>query len=665
MSTVLSVTAPTGPAPAETTPVAALGAGYAFAYVGYRDPIAEPLLRDLEREYDERYGIETFGEAAIVELERYPAEDFAPPRGSFLLLLHDGEPISGGAFMPYDGITAEMKRVWTRGDRRGEGLARVVLTELEAQAARLGYERIYLTTGPRQPEARALYLRHGYTPLFDTSLTGEQIGGLLPFEKSLISPDAEPVARAEQIARAPQQAPQNAARLVDRLRERHSEIEVLAPGSATADYRFDAFPIPKPEGIGPAVAFPESAAQVQALVREAAALGVSVVARGAGTGLSGGANADERQLVISTERMTRIVEISPDDEVAVVEPGVLNAELNRALAPFGLFFAPDPASHQTASIGGNVATNAGGLHCAKYGVTRESVLALDVVLADGELISVGHRSIKGVTGLDLVSLFVGSEGILGIVVGATLRLHPLPAGRRTVTAFFDDAVAGARSLGAIRRTPVRPAAVEFFDGGTLEAIDEHSGTRLRERGAALALIELDGYGLDEQTRDLREALEGAGGRVAVEDEAAAERLWELRRTGRGFPDDAWFASGDIAVPVSKVADVYAAIPQIAEKWDVELSAVSHAGDGNLHPVVVKRMPRGADPAVPAPEVHAALDDTVRLALALGGTVSGEHGIGSLKREFAALELSPRSLAAQHAIRRALDPHDTLNPGKAL
>lgn len=162
-----------------------LQAGYEFVRVGYRDPIAAPLLRDLEREYDERYGSETFGEPAIVEIERYPAERFAPPLGSFVLLLHDGEAVSGGAFMPYNETTAEVKRVWTSGERRGQGLARLVLAELEREARRLGYANIYLTTGPRQPEARALYLATGYTPLFDTALSGEEIGGPLAFEKSL------------------------------------------------------------------------------------------------------------------------------------------------------------------------------------------------------------------------------------------------------------------------------------------------------------------------------------------------------------------------------------------------------------------------------------------------------------------------------------------------
>ncbi len=200
----------------------------------------------------------------------------------------------------------------------------------------------------------------------------------------------------------------------------------------------------------------------------AAELGVTVVPpRGAGTGLSGGATAHTDQIVVSTEKLTRIIEVSPPlDEVAVVEPGVINADLNKHLEPFGLFYAPDPASFDISSIGGNIATNAGGLRCAKYGgVTRESILSLDVVLPDGSLITVGHRSIKGVTGLDLTSLFVGSEGILGIVIKATVRLRPPipPVARKTVTAFFNSTTEGAEGLAAITLSPVRPAAIEFFD----------------------------------------------------------------------------------------------------------------------------------------------------------------------------------------------------------
>ncbi|MDR7191288.1 glycolate oxidase [Microbacterium sp. BE35] len=455
--------------------------------------------------------------------------------------------------------------------------------------------------------------------------------------------------------------------VLDDLAANFPNIAVLAPSVETIAYLDDAA-TRRARGdaaSGPAVAFPATTEEVQEVVRAAARHGVTIVPRGAGTGLSGGASATAAQLVISTERLDRIVEVAPLDEVAVVEPGVLNAALNEHLAAWGLFYAPDPASYEISTIGGNVATNAGGLRCAKYGVTRESVLALDVVLADGELITVGHRSIKGVTGLHLVSLFVGSEGVLGIVVRATVRLRPIPVARRTVSAFFDTTAAGASALSAITRSSVRPAVIEFLDERTLANIDQHRGTDLRIRGGSLLLIELDGYGIDEQFTDLRDALEAVGGRVTQETDAAGQALWALRRGGRGFDERSWFAGGDIAVPKSRIPDVYAALPELEHRFGVEIGAVAHAGDGNLHPVITKPIPDGADPLVPPAELHEASDELARLALSLGGTVSGEHGIGTVKRELAALELSSRSREAQLAVKAAFDPFDVLNPGKAL
>ncbi|MDJ0459438.1 FAD-linked oxidase C-terminal domain-containing protein [Arthrobacter sp. NQ7] len=444
-------------------------------------------------------------------------------------------------------------------------------------------------------------------------------------------------------------------------------IEVLLPGAGTARYSHDAATVKTSAAAqepGPAVVLPTTAAEVQAAVKLAAELGITVVPRGAGTGLSGGASARQDQVVISTEKLNRIIEVSRLDEIAVVEPGVINAELNKHLKPFGLFYAPDPASFDISSLGGNIATNAGGLRCAKYGVTRESILSLDVVLADGSLISVGHRSIKGVTGLDLTSLFVGSEGILGIVVSATVRLRPLPVARGTVSAFFDSTAEGARGLSAITLSPVRPAAIEFFDTPSLENIDAHSGTALRARGAALILIELDGYGINEQAADLTAALTQAGGRVTLETDDDGIRLWDLRRNGRGFPQDKWYIGEDIAVPKSQLPRVYAAFPVLEARFGVDISAVSHAGDGNLHPLITKD--KAADDGAHPPAVLLeAATELVKVALSLGGTVTGEHGVGTVKREWAALELSERSREIQHAIKAALDPQQTLNPGKAI
>ncbi|MFD2758703.1 FAD-binding oxidoreductase [Gulosibacter faecalis] len=461
--------------------------------------------------------------------------------------------------------------------------------------------------------------------------------------------------------------PDDVAALVAHLAEAHPDLDVRAASTETAGYAYDQGTLPArlADEVGPAVALPDTVEQVQAVVRAAAEYGVAVVPRGAGTGLSGGAAATTAELVVSTERLTRILEVSPDDELAVVEAGVLNADLSSHVAPLGLFYAPDPASWDISSIGGNVATNAGGLRCVKYGVTRESVLALDVVLADGELVSVGSRTLKSVTGLDLRGLFIGAEGILGIVVRATVRLRPVPVARRTVTAFFDTVGAGTAALAAITRSSVRPSITEFLDGGTLRNIDAHNGTDLAGRGDALLLIELDGYGIDEQYRDLDAALTAVGGRVSAVDDAEAERLWELRRSGRGFPADQWFAGGDVAVPKSTLPEVYAYFDQLRERYGVDVSAVAHAGDGNLHPVITLQIPEGADPNVPSPALAAANDDLVRFALSLGGTVTGEHGLGSTKRGAAALELSSRNLEAQYAVKAALDPHGLLNPGKAI
>ncbi|GAA4671165.1 FAD-binding oxidoreductase [Frondihabitans cladoniiphilus] len=458
--------------------------------------------------------------------------------------------------------------------------------------------------------------------------------------------------------------------LADAFATRFPEIAIRVPSAATAPYRYDRGTAPRVESPisddehGPLVALPGTPEQVQDVVRLAAEFGVSVVTRGAGSGLSGGASARPDQLVVSTERLNRILEVAPLDEVAVVEPGVINAALNEHVAPFGLFYAPDPASFEISSIGGNIATNAGGLRCAKYGVTRESVLGLDVVLADGSLVSVGHRSIKGVTGLDLTSLFVGSEGVLGIVVRATVRLRPIPVARQTVTAFFESTPAGASGLAAITRSSVRPSVVEFFDEPSLTGIDAFSGSGLRRRGASLILVELDGYGIAEQAHDLTVALEAVGGTVRVESDEDGAALWELRRHGRGFTEPQWFVGEDIAVPKSRLAEVYARFAEVEQRYDVAISAVSHAGDGNLHPAITR--PIGdADPADRPAELDEAATELVRIALGVGGTVSGEHGVGTVKLDWAALELSDRNRAAQRALKAALDPTGLFNPGKAI
>ena len=411
---------------------------------------------------------------------------------------------------------------------------------------------------------------------------------------------------------------------------------------------------------------PEDTAGVQAVLRLAHETGTPVVPRGAGSGLSGGAAPTHGAIVLGLERLTRIREIDVLDEVAVVEAGVITADLSAALAPHGFFHAPDPASARLSTIGGNVATNAGGLHCAKYGVTRESVLGLEAVLADGPLLRPGPRSIKGVTGLDLTQLLIGSEGTLAVITAVTVRIRPLPVARRTVLARFPGTAAAAAGVGAISRSPVRPAATELLDGPTLADIDAHAGSALAEGESTVLLIELDGYGIEEQLADLTAVLTAAGGTVrAIEDEAEAEHLWELRRSGRGSGAGGHRLGEDIAVPKSRLGEIFALLPEIGRRHGVEASAIAHAGDGNLHPSLALPGTDGdAAGPLPAP-LLAAADELVRAALDLGGTISGEHGIGTAKHAWLDLELSPASRELQQRLKTAFDPQHLLNPGKAL
>ncbi|MET3806275.1 glycolate oxidase [Nakamurella sp. UYEF19] len=409
-----------------------------------------------------------------------------------------------------------------------------------------------------------------------------------------------------------------------------------------------------------AVAFPESIEEVQILLRAATSHRVPVIPRGGGTGLSGAAVASDGSLVISTERLTRILEISPDDEIAVVQPGVLTADLDRAVARHGLMYAPDPASHEISTIGGNIATNAGGLHCTKYGVTRESVLGLTVVLADGTLLHTGRRTIKGVTGFDLTGLFVGSEGTLGIVVQATLRLRPRPVKTTTLTAFFPSSEAAAHGVTAIVRSRVQASVLEFLDSGALRAIDTAQQTDLATRGTALLIAQTDGYGADLEADVLAAALTEVGAAVEVLDELQAGRYLWLRRSGRGPFTDTWFVGEDVAVPRSVLAEMITTIGEIGERHGLEVAVVAHAGDGNLHPMLSVAM-SPVDGGSPPARLHQAADELVRAALALGGTISGEHGVGIAKRPWLSAEIGDTSLQLQRRLAEVFDPAGILVP----
>jgi glycolate dehydrogenase FAD-linked subunit len=453
--------------------------------------------------------------------------------------------------------------------------------------------------------------------------------------------------------------------IIDELTSSLGEAKIAVDAATLAAYAVDQAPVLDYQ-LPLAVVRAESVADVQATVRACAARGVALVARGAGTGVSGGAHASEGCVVLSLERMNHILDLNPDDETAVVEPGVINADLNAAAAVHGLMYAPDPASFKMSTIGGNVATNAGGLRCAKYGVTRDSVLALDVVLADGSLIHTGHQTFKGVAGYDLTGLFVGSEGTLGIVVGVTVRLKYLPREVHTIAAFYPDFRSAAAGVLAVGRARVQPSIMELLDGGSLVQLDDIHGSDLAVRGASLLLIQTDGFGAAAEAAAIRPVLAAGGAVVTMEADAEAERLVELRRHSRGTEvDDEYRVGEDVAVPRSRLVDYVAELENISAAHRVQLKVVAHAGDGNLHPTFwVERMDNAVDADAMA-RLGAALDKSITVALAMGGTITGEHGIGQYKLRWLGLEQKEPVRELQRRVKELFDPAGILNPGKAI
>jgi glycolate oxidase len=405
----------------------------------------------------------------------------------------------------------------------------------------------------------------------------------------------------------------------------------------------------------------QTIADVQATMRIATATGTPVVIRGAGTGLAGAAIASAGEIVLSTTLMTRILEISEDDELAVVEPGIINAHLNEALAAKGLWFAPDPASRAISTVGGNIATNAGGLLCAKYGVTREAVLGLKIVLADGRLMSLGHRTVKGVTGLDLVGLMIGSEGTLGVIVEATVKLRRLPQGQpSTIGAYFPSVEAAARAASVITASGLRPAIMELLDPRAMKYIAEYLGVPAQAR--SFLLVQTDGGGAAVEAAGALAVIRSLGGDATLTtDTAEADRLIALRRSFH----PAMEARGtvlieDVCVPRSALPAMFHAIDEIAERFGVTIATVAHAGDGNLHPNFL--FDDSAGTGVPE-VVWEAAHEMFLTALRLGGTLTGEHGVGILKKRWLRDELGDDQVELQRDIKRVFDPSGILNPGK--
>jgi glycolate oxidase len=421
-----------------------------------------------------------------------------------------------------------------------------------------------------------------------------------------------------------------------------------------------------------AVVRPRSTAEVAATVRVAAAHRVPVVPQGARTGLTGAANAVDGALVVSLTGLNRILEIDPGERIAVVQPGVVNAELSRAAAKEGLTYPPDPGSWESSTIGGNVSTDAGGMCCVKYGVTGEYVLGLEVVLADGEVLRCGRRTVKGVAGYDLTALFVGSEGTLGIITEITVRLRPAAREARTMVAVYPTVAAAGRAVASITAAGHVPSMLELLDRTHLRAIEAYRPMGLDTEAAAMLLIATDtGDGTDLAAIAGCCRAAGASELYAAGDAVEAEALTSARRlahpamehlAGQAFPGGrGGLVVDDVAVPRSRVADLVAGVEEIAARHDVLVGVVGHAGDGNLHPVIVvdradqSSMDRG----------RLVFDEIMRLGLSLGGTCTGEHGVGLLKRDWLAREIGPVGVRVHRALKLALDPDGIFNPGKVL
>ncbi len=455
------------------------------------------------------------------------------------------------------------------------------------------------------------------------------------------------------------------ARLLGAIRSTLPGVRLLEDAVDRESYRNDETAY-LTAGLPLAVALPETTAEVAGLVRLAAEHRVPVVPRGAGSGLSGGAAGIEGGLTIALTRMTRVLEIDRANLVVVTQPGILNADLKEAVAAEGLFYAPDPASYEICSIGGNLGTNAGGLCCVKYGQTRDSVLGLEVVLADGRVIRTGGKSVKDVAGYALTHLFVGSQGTLGIITEATLRLHVAPPPRSTMLAFFPSVPAAGQAVAAILAAGLHPVTLELLDHETILAVDDAFQLGLERDAAAMLLVESDllPAAAEAELVAAVAACEGVGATSVVRAQDATEADWlrQARRLAlRALEKQGIVRMEDVGVPRGRVPELLVAIQAAADRHGVRVATFGHAGDGNLHPNFIFDHD---DPR--APELTERVRDEIfAAALALGGTVTAEHGIGLSRRAALVDQVGPDVIEVMRSIKTALDPLGILNPGRVI
>ncbi|NBH01642.1 FAD-binding protein [Amycolatopsis sp. SID8362] len=452
--------------------------------------------------------------------------------------------------------------------------------------------------------------------------------------------------------------------LVTKLRDLLGKSAVLTDTDVTASYARDMMPL-APSGKPLAVVLPANTEQVQAVVKACAEAGVPIVPRGAGSGLSGAANAIDGCVTLSLTKLNEIVEIDPGNRLAVVQPGVVNLDFRTAVEKHGLFYPPDPSSYDWCTIGGNLSTNAGGLCCVKYGVTTDSVLGLEVVLADGSLLKTGRRTVKGVAGYDLARLFVGSEGTLGVITQATVQLKPLPQAPATLVAGFSTTEAAGEAVARVVREGLVPSLLEIMDASSIKASETYLKTDLGAGSDCQALLLGQSDAGGEVARRELAALEqicvdcGADLAYTTEDLEEGRMLLQARRVVlTALETYGLWLTDDVCVPRTRIAELIRGCEKISAEVGLRIAVVGHAGDGNMHPTIVYQ-PDDPDEFARA---QRAFDEILEVGLSLGGTVTGEHGVGKIKREWLAREIGPVGMRVHRQIKAALDPGNLFNPG---
>ncbi|MGK2907646.1 MAG: FAD-binding oxidoreductase [Desulfuromonadales bacterium] len=413
------------------------------------------------------------------------------------------------------------------------------------------------------------------------------------------------------------------------------------------------------------VVHPGSTQEISSIVKLANRERIPVFPRGAGSGFTGGSLPTKGGIVLCTERLDKILFIDEENLIATVEPGVVTEQFQQAVEKVGLFYPPDPASLKFSTLGGNVAECAGGPRCVKYGVTKDFIIGLEVVTPKGDIITTGGPTMKGVVGYDLTKLLCGSEGTLGIITRIIIKLLPLPEAKKTMLVMFSSIDGAAQAVSAIIRDKIIPTTLEFMDGRTLECVRQATTLEVPSGAQAVLIIEVDGDRelLDKQVTRIAEIIKPLGvveTRIASTPEES-EALWQIRRSVSASlrkvnPDK---FNEDICVPRSKVPEMIRKVDAIAEKYDIPIVNFGHAGDGNIHVNIMidKKVPGALDKA------EKAIEEVFKGALELGGTMSGEHGVGIAKARFIPLEITPIAAEYMKAIKRALDPNNILNPGK--